>query len=172
MQVRRLRAKRGPEFEQQSGTVRNVGYPLCALATRQCRSLRRRPRGRLILPTRGEPEGIDRFDQVPLRGGSAQWGLFAQPLLKGTIMKIKNILLGGVAAATLGVAALVGMGTSFAADTAPTTTTNPTSSTATEKAGVEAPETAGVEKAGVSDGPGGHADANGSNVDHQFDGNE
>ena len=99
-------------------------------------------------------------------------------------MKIKNIVLGGVAATALGAAALVGMGTSFAADTAPTTTTNPTGSVqqgdqntpdtaaSAEKAGVEAPETAGVEKAGVSDGPGGHADAPGSNVDHQFEGNE
>ncbi len=104
-------------------------------------------------------------------------------------MKIKNIVLGGVAATALGVAALVGMGTSFAADTAPTTTINPTGSvqqgdqttpdtgTSSEKAGVEAPETAatetaGSEKAGVSDGPGGHADAPGSNVDHQFEGNE
>ena len=105
-------------------------------------------------------------------------------------MKIKNIVLGGVAATALGAAALVGMGTSFAADTAPTTTTNQTSTvqqgdqttpdtgTSTEKAGVEAPETATAEKAGSenagveSDGPGGHADADGSNVDHQFEGNE
>jgi hypothetical protein len=48
----------------------------------------------------------------------------------------------------------------------------------TEVAGTEAPgtETPGTETPGsessVSDGPGGHADPAGSNVDHQFQGNE
>ena len=37
----------------------------------------------------------------------------------------------------------------------------------------EAPDTAGTESAGTeADGPGGHADAEGQNVDHQFDGEE
>ena len=111
-------------------------------------------------------------------------GLFAQPLLKGTIVNIKKIVFGGAAATALGVAALAGTGTAFATDTAPTANTTQTSNVqqgdqntpdtaaSAEKAGVEAPETAGVEKAGVSDGPGGHADAPGSNVDHQFEGNE
>jgi len=69
----------------------------------------------------------------------------------------------------------------------------PDTAASTEKAGVEAvgqpdgdnvqqgdqssPDTAAsAEKAGtesgVSDGPGGHADAGGSSVDHQFEGNE
>ncbi|MHB8299768.1 MAG: hypothetical protein ACYDDW_14660 [Dermatophilaceae bacterium] len=112
-------------------------------------------------------------------------------------MSIKKIVLGGAAATALGIAALAGTGTAFATGTAPTATTNQTSNVqqgdqstpdtgtsaekagieapetaGVEKAGVEAPETAGIEKAGVSDGPGGHADANGSNVDHQFGGNE
>ncbi len=39
---------------------------------------------------------------------------------------------------------------------------------APEAAGKEAPEAAGAE----ADGPGGHADADGQNVDHQFDGEE
>jgi hypothetical protein len=39
---------------------------------------------------------------------------------------------------------------------------------AREAAGKEAPEAAGTEK----DGPGGHADAAGANVDHQFEGEE
>ena len=37
-----------------------------------------------------------------------------------------------------------------------------------EAAGIEAPEAASAEK----DGPGGHADADGANVDHQFEGEE
>jgi hypothetical protein len=39
---------------------------------------------------------------------------------------------------------------------------------APEAAGKEAPEAAGAE----ADGPGGHADPDGQNVDHQFDGEE
>jgi len=31
-----------------------------------------------------EPEWIDRFDQVPLRGGFAQWGCSNDPNRKGT----------------------------------------------------------------------------------------
>ena len=50
-----------------------------------------------------------------------------------------------------------------------------TPDTTAEKAGTEAAgsEQAGTEKASAeADGPGGHADANGQNVDHQFDGQE
>lgn len=43
----------------------------------------------------------------------------------------------------------------------------------TAGAAAEAPDAAGTEVAGTeADGPGGHADADGQNVDHQFDGQE
>ena len=99
-------------------------------------------------------------------------------------MNIKKIVIGSAAATALGIAALAGTGTAFATGTAPIASTHqstnvqqgdqstPDTAASAEKAGVEAPETAGIEKAGVSDGPGGHADTNGSNVDHQFEGNE
>ena len=77
-------------------------------------------------------------------------------------MRIRNIALSGAAATALGVAAMVGTGAAFAADSAPTVTTDQTSNVqpaASEAAGVE------------SDGPGGHEDPAGD-VDHQFDGEE
>lgn len=45
---------------------------------------------------------------------------------------------------------------------------------APEAAGKEAPEAAGTEEAAGAekDGPGGHADPDGANVDHQFEGEE
>ena len=46
--------------------------------------------------------------------------------------------------------------------------TTPDVAEAPEAAGKEAPEAASAEK----DGPGGHADADGANVDHQFEGEE
>jgi len=90
-------------------------------------------------------------------------------------VNIKKIVIGGAAAATLGIAALAGAGTAFAAGNPPVASSavsstvpqadqsGPGTATSAEKAGVET---------GVSDGPGGHADTAGSNVDHQFVGNE
>ena len=86
-------------------------------------------------------------------------------------MRIKNIALGGVAPTTLGLAAMIGSGTAFAATPTPAT---PAATTSTVTTGVEAPETAatGTEAPGtVSDGPGGHQDSAGA-VDHQVGGQE
>lgn len=47
----------------------------------------------------------------------------------------------------------------------------PGAATGSESSGAENPEQSG-ESASPSDGPGGHADAPGANVDHQFQGNE
>ncbi len=92
-------------------------------------------------------------------------------------MNIKKIVIGGAAATALGVAALAGTGTlGFAAGTAPVANTHQTSSV--QQGDQSAPdatassEKADSETAGESDGPGGHADADGVDVDHQFDGNE
>ncbi len=99
-------------------------------------------------------------------------------------MQIKKIALGGAAATTLGLAAMLGSGTAFASTPSPATPVAPSSSvqqgspttpdtgTASETPGVEAPEsaTSGTEST-VSDGPGGHQDPAGS-IDHQFDGQE
>lgn len=101
-------------------------------------------------------------------------------------MRIKKIALGSAAASVVGLAAMFGTGTAFAATTpapvppAQTATvqqgnqTTPDTGTSTEKAGVEAPESSSsaTETTGTaSDGPGGHQDPAG-NVDHQFDGQE
>lgn len=79
---------------------------------------------------------------------------------------IKLAVIGGSVVA----AVLVGGGVAFAA-TAPQAApaSAPVAHAATTAATGEAstPETATP-----SDGPGGHADANGANVDHQFNGNE
>jgi DNA-binding winged helix-turn-helix (wHTH) protein len=45
--VRRLRAKLGPEFEQQIGTVRNVGYRFVPPEPRHARAARLRSARRL-----------------------------------------------------------------------------------------------------------------------------
>ena len=85
-------------------------------------------------------------------------------------MNIKKIVIGGAAATALGIAALAGTGTAFASGTAPSA--NVQQSSNVQDGDQSAPDTAAsAEKAtsetGVSDGPGGHADAAGSNVDHR-----
>ena len=99
-------------------------------------------------------------------------------------MQIKKIAIGGAAATTLGLAAMLGSGTAFASTPSPATPVAPSSSvqqgastapdtgSASETTGVETPESAasGAEST-VSDGPGGHQDPAGS-VDHQFNGQE
>ena len=94
-------------------------------------------------------------------------------------MNIKKTVIGGAAATALGIAALAGTGTAFASS-APTSNTHqgsnvqqgdqnaPDTAASAEKASTEKAST----ETGISDGPGGHADAAGSNVDHQFGGNE
>ena len=96
------------------------------------------------------------------------------------ISRVKEAAIG-----TIAVMALAGAGAGSVAAVDPTGTTPTAGVEATEPAGVEAPETgveatetAGVETAepagtGVeAGGVGGHADADGVDVDHQFDGNE
>lgn len=83
-------------------------------------------------------------------------------------MNIKKIAVGGSAAAVLGIATLTGTGMAFAAGTAPVATSAPSSTVqhlgqSTSKATAPA-EKAGNETAAESDGPGGHADANGVDV--------
>ena len=88
-------------------------------------------------------------------------------------MNIKKIVIGGAAATALGIAALAGTGTAFAAGTAPTVLTQ---SSNVQQGNQSTPDAAAsaenASETSISDGPGGHADAAGSNVDHQFSGNE
>lgn len=81
-------------------------------------------------------------------------------------MNIKKIVIGGLAATALGIAALAGTGTAFAAGATPVATTpssnvrqgspsTPNTATSAEAVGSETD---------VSDGPGGHADAAGVDV--------
>jgi hypothetical protein len=90
-------------------------------------------------------------------------------------VSIKKIAIGGAAAAALGIAAMAGSGTAFATGNSPV---NPGPSSTVQQSDQSAPDTAtsaeqsSGETAPGSDGPGGHADAAGSNVDHQFEGNE
>ena len=83
-------------------------------------------------------------------------------------MNIKKIVIGGTAAAALGIAALAGTGTAFAAGNPPVASS--AVSGTVQQGDQSAPdpatsaEKAGVETAAESDGPGGHADANGVDV--------
>lgn len=76
-------------------------------------------------------------------------------------MSIKKIVIGGTAAAALGLAALAGTGTAFASSHQSSTVQHV--SQGASKAAASA-EKAGNETAAESDGPGGHADANGVDV--------
>ncbi len=107
-------------------------------------------------------------------------------------MQIKKIAIGGAAATTLGLAAMLGSGTAFASTPSPAAPaatsstvqqgdqTTPDTGTSSETTGTEAPETAGTgttateaagTESGVSDGLGGHQDPAGA-VDHQYNGQE
>lgn len=110
-------------------------------------------------------------------------------------MRLKKTIVGGTAAVALGLAALVGTGTAFAATPAPAPGGQPstvapavepvgpdadtlqegdqtTPDTGTEAADpAESATASATESAAGSDGPGGHADPAGE-VDHQFDGQE
>jgi len=83
-------------------------------------------------------------------------------------MNVKKIVIGGAAATALGIATLAGTGTAFATGTAPIASTH--QSTNVQQGDQSIPdaapsaEKAGVETAGESDGPGGHADADGVDV--------
>ncbi len=81
-------------------------------------------------------------------------------------MNIKKIVIGGAAATTLGIAALAGTGTAFAAGTAPVATTQ---SSNVQQGNPSTPDSAASAEAGgsetdASDCPGGHADAAGVDV--------
>ncbi len=76
-------------------------------------------------------------------------------------MSIKKIVIGGTAAAALGIAALVGTGTAFAST--PQSSTVQHVNQGSSKAAVSA-EKPGNETAAESDGPGRHADADGVDV--------
>ena len=82
-------------------------------------------------------------------------------------MNIKKIAIGAAASAALGIAALAGTGTAFASGTTPIANTH--QSTNVQQGNQSTPDTAAsAEKAdsetAVSDGPGGHADADGVDV--------
>ncbi len=115
-----------------------------------------------------QPESLDRLGQVAHRGGVAGLGLSEKPHWKEPIVNIKKIVIGGAATATLGLAALAGTGTAFAAGNPPVASTGVSSTV--QQGDQSAPDPAasaqkaGVETATESDGPGGHADANGVDV--------
>ncbi len=81
-------------------------------------------------------------------------------------MNIRKIVIGGAAATALGIVALAGTGTAFAAGTAPGATSHRSN---VQQGDQSTPDTgASAEAFGgetdVSDGPGGHADAAGVDV--------